>query len=369
MGDIILALIDETQSSSSPSPSTPPAVAIPDDVEALQQLVRERHDALPRKQRENEQLQHRLPQRLKARFGPRADRLNPNQLVLFATEILEKASEPAPARDAKAKSRSKGNGPGRRKLPADLPRKQIVHDLSEEEMRCPCCGTMRVRIGQETSEQLEYEPAKLYVIEHVRPTYACKQCEGPAAESGPQIITASKPLSPIEKGLAGPGLRAQVITSKYRDPLPLYRQEDIFGRSGHRIPRNGFVGQTIREKDQVFYASIIASCSELEQRQWRWALPQDHCLPESADLMNALAEWRDLDVAETRPEWLRRTRRRGLGLGVQRSTATAGSAPLGRSSSAGSTGGRWKDIAVLATSPESRHTAAAALEALPSLRR
>jgi len=217
----------------------PSAVALlPEDLSACHALIQELHEALHRKQRENEQLQHRLQLLLKARFGPRADRLNPHQMVLFATEIIEKASEPAPAEDAKGKSRSKRNGHGRRPFPKDLPRRQVVHDLSEEEKRCPCCGTMRARIGQETSEQLEFEPAQLYVIEHVRPTYACRQCEEKAAEGGPQIITATKPLSPIEKGLAGPGLLAQVITSKFGDHLPLYRQEDIFGRSGHSIPRS-----------------------------------------------------------------------------------------------------------------------------------
>ena len=90
--------------------------------------------------------------------------------------------------------------------------------------------------------QAEFEPAKLYVIEHVRPTYACRACEEKAADSGPQIVTAAKPLSPIEKGLAGPGLLAQVITSKFSDHLPLYRQEDLFGRSGHSIPRSTTCG-------------------------------------------------------------------------------------------------------------------------------
>jgi transposase len=208
---------------------------MPDDVYALKQLVHELHDALQRKQRENDQLSHRLQQLLKARFGPRADRLNPNQLILFATEIIEKASEPAPVETPKGRPPSNRNGHGRRKLPADLPRQQVVHDLPDDEKRCPCCGEARVRIGQETSEQLEFEPATLYVIEHVRPTYACKRCEG-------NVTTASKPLQPIEKGLAGPGLLAQVITSKYGDHLPLYRQEQIFKRSGQSIPRSTTCG-------------------------------------------------------------------------------------------------------------------------------
>jgi transposase len=117
-----------------------------------------------------------------------------------------------------------------------------VHDLAEAEKPCPCCGTLRVRIGQETSEQLEYEPAKLYVLEHVRPTYACPACSARTAENGPQITTASKPLQPIEKGLAGPGLLAAVITSKFSDHLPLYRQEAILARAGQPLARSTTCG-------------------------------------------------------------------------------------------------------------------------------
>lgn len=212
-------------------------LSIPNDVESLQALVRQLHEALHKSQRENEQLLHRLQVLLKARFGPRADRVDPNQLALFATEILEQVEKPSPKPTAQLRRSSSGkpNGHGRRRLPADLPREQVVHDLSEEEKRCPCCGEMRVRIGQEVSEQLDIEPAKLWVIEHIRPTYACRRCEG-------QVQTASKPLQPIEKGLAGPGLLAQVITSKFGDHLPLYRQEDILGRSGQAIPRSTTCG-------------------------------------------------------------------------------------------------------------------------------
>lgn len=212
-------------------------LSVPDDLATCQAVIRQLHEALHKSQRENEQLLHRLRVLLKARFGPRADRVDPNQLALFATEILEQVEKPSPKPTAQLRRSSSGkpNGHGRRRLPADLPREQVVHDLSEEEKRCPCCGEMRVQIGQEVSEQLDIEPAKLWVIEHVRPTYACRRCEG-------QVRTASKPLQPIEKGLAGPGLLAQVITSKYGDHLPLYRQEDILGRSGQAIPRSTTCG-------------------------------------------------------------------------------------------------------------------------------
>ena len=125
---------------------------------------------------------------------------------------------------------------GRQQLPDHLPRIEIEHDLTDTEKPCPCCGEVRHRIGQEVSEQLEYLPASFKVLRHVRHTYACKRCETTAID--PQISTAAKPPQPIDKGLAGPGLLAYVITSKLGDHLPLYRLEHIFERSGVSIARS-----------------------------------------------------------------------------------------------------------------------------------
>lgn len=97
---------------------------------------------------------------------------------------------------------------------------------------------MRQVIGSETSEQLDYEPARVKVIEHVRLKYACKACEAKAAPTGPQIVVAAKPFWPIEKGLAAPGLLAFVIVSKYGDHLPMYRLEDILARHDIDIARS-----------------------------------------------------------------------------------------------------------------------------------
>ena len=232
---------------------------LPDDLSLCHPLIHQLHESLHKVQRRNEQLEHRLTQLLKARYGPKADRLDPGQLVLFALDMLKEVS-PTAGQSASSKNESpaKGKGHGRRPLPKELPRQQVVHDLADEEKKCPCCGQMRVRIGQETSEQLEYEPAKLYVIEHVRPTYACRQCEG-------NVQTASKPAQPIEKGLAGPGLLAQVITNKYGDHLPLYRQEHILGRSGHVIPRSTTCGwlaaaaRLVTPLYQLMVALVLAS--------------------------------------------------------------------------------------------------------------
>ena len=87
-----------------------------------------------------------------------------------------------------------------------------------------------VKIGEETSEQLDYQPASLFVTEHVRFTYACRACEE-------TVVTAQRPAAPIEKGRPGPGLLAQVVTAKYADHVPLNRQAEIFGRHGVTLAR------------------------------------------------------------------------------------------------------------------------------------
>ncbi len=107
--------------------------------------------------------------------------------------------------------------PGRKKLPKELPREQIIYDITEEEKRCGC-GCQLSKIGEEKSEQLDYIPAKLQVIEHVRYKYACKGCEE-------TVRCAKLPNKPIPKANATAGLLAQIMVSKYVDHLPLYRQE------------------------------------------------------------------------------------------------------------------------------------------------
>jgi len=118
---------------------------------------------------------------------------------------------------------------GRKPLPKELPREQRIYDLSDDEKVCGC-GCELTHISDEKSEQLEYIPAKTFVIEHIRKKYACKQCEQ-------TIKTAPAPKQPLPKSIAAPGLLAHIIVSKYTDHLPLYRQETILQRSGIDIPR------------------------------------------------------------------------------------------------------------------------------------
>jgi transposase len=120
----------------------------------------------------------------------------------------------------------------RRELDLDkLPHFRHEQDLSEADKQCTGCGRAKDRIGQDESRVLEYVPAKLEVHVHVRPKYACRYCKDGVASPPP-------PERPIARGIAGPGLIAQIVVGKFGDHLPLYRQEDFFTRHGLHIPRS-----------------------------------------------------------------------------------------------------------------------------------
>jgi transposase len=126
---------------------------------------------------------------------------------------------------------------GRRPLPSSLPREEILHDIPEEEKVCGC-GAPLVRIGEESSEQLGFVPAKIWVIRHVRPKYACKACEGSGGkevEKAVKVAAAAPQLIP--KSVSTPSLLAYILVSKFCDALPFYRQEKMFRRIGIDIPR------------------------------------------------------------------------------------------------------------------------------------
>lgn len=232
------------------TPDHSPALAAPQaelqqlrqEVELLRAQRQQLLEQQKHKDRTIDQLQHQLQYLLRRLFGRSAEKLDPKQLQLFNTLLNELApSTPAPVstpESAPPPVARSTSGHGRRRLPASLPRQKVIHDLPEEQKPCPCCGKLRHVIGQEVSEQLDFVPAKLTVIEHVRLKYACPACEAQAAETGPQIRTAEKSLAPIEKGLAAPGLLAYVIVSKYSDHLPLHRLEHILERHGIPIARS-----------------------------------------------------------------------------------------------------------------------------------
>jgi transposase len=194
---------------------------------------------------ENLRLQLQLERYQKWYYGPRADRLKTTgelaqALLNFGEELAQKPVPPeeaAAAGEPAEELRRVKRRRGRRALAQfeNLPVTTQVYELSPQERACPCCGEERKEIGAEESWQIEYFPGHFERIQHVRKKYACAQCE--ASGETPQITVAARTESPIERGLAGPGLLAYIVTSKFADYLPLYRLEDIFARQGFEISR------------------------------------------------------------------------------------------------------------------------------------
>lgn len=209
---------------------------LPADLPTSHEMIRELAATVRQQGQLIDRLQHQMERLLRQRFGKSSEKIDPGQLLLFANDILaamgpEAAPKVEPPAAPKAESKPPGEGHGRRVLPPSLPRKEVLHDLPAERLPCPDCGEARRRIGEEAREQLEYVPASLLVLRHVRPKYACPACEG-------NVAVAERLPEPIEKGLPGPGLLAQVAVSKYAEHMPLYRQEGFFRRHGVELPRS-----------------------------------------------------------------------------------------------------------------------------------
>jgi transposase len=206
---------------------------LPDDIEALKRLVREREAQLEIA-RHNERAHLTLIEHLKLQiarlkrmqFGRSSEKLNAQieQLELIVEDLEEEQARTAPEPVAQAKAPKQ---PVRRPLPEHLPRETVRH---EPEPGCPDCGNALKQIGEDVAEMLEYVPASFKVIRHVRPRMACGCCE--------RIVQAPAPSRPIARGLAGPGLLAHVLVSKYADHLPLYRQAGIYARQGIDLDRS-----------------------------------------------------------------------------------------------------------------------------------
>lgn len=205
---------------------------LPKDVKQCHTLIAELVRELDVRDRRVRQLQHELEQLLRWRYGQKRERIDENQMFFEALAMVS-AKQEGPQAEPEAPEQPPTvprRGHGRKRLPADLPRKRIVYDLPPEQRHCPHCPETMKHIGEELSERLEYVPASLYVIEEAAQKYACAK--------GCTVVTAQKPMQPIEKGLPGPGLLAHVVVNKYMDHLPLARQEGMFRRQGVELARS-----------------------------------------------------------------------------------------------------------------------------------
>jgi transposase len=178
------------------------------------------------------------------RFGSRSERLAVDQYSLFNEAEVE-ASEVEEIEDEVAVPAHTRKKRGRRPLPDFLPVQEILHDLSDEEKICSHDPSHTlVEIGRESSDQLQFIPATVEILRHIRPKYACPTCK-----EGVRI--APMPKLPIPKSLATPSLLAHVATSKYVDGLPLYRQEKIFQRLGIDVSRATLASWMVKMGDLV----------------------------------------------------------------------------------------------------------------------
>jgi transposase len=206
--------------------SLDPAAPLPNDVATLQELVRQLLAEVLRLRAENAQLRaenaqlkNKLDAALKHRFGRRSER----------------AATPPPA---EPKSPRRRDPHGRSVLPAHLERREVVHDLTDDQKLCPCCGRIRACIGQSSTEQLELEPARLFVRRTIRKTYACQSCDPMSVPAEQRLATAGPAqVGPIAKGLCGPGLLAHTIVAKFADHVPVHRLAGQLSRGGIAVAR------------------------------------------------------------------------------------------------------------------------------------
>lgn len=201
--------------------------------------------------------QYRLWRQTK--FGKSSESLSGLQveLIFNADEALELKPEKELTPEEKETltyTRAKRKN-GRNIDTSTLPRQQVVHDLSEAEKHCKTCSHPLHKIREDVSEQIELIPKQLYVIEHVHPQYACRQCK--------TVVSAEKTLAPLPKCMAGPSLIADVVVSKYDHHLPLYRQSRIFKSLQLDLPDNTLgnwvmeCGEALSPLDQALASEIL----------------------------------------------------------------------------------------------------------------
>ena len=180
---------------------------------------------------DHDKLAHQMRLMLKERFGRKTERIDPAQLALFLDELAKTETAPDVTRPVVGHVRRK---PIERKgskavIPESVPREVVRLEPDEADKTCGC-GASKVCIGCETSQVLELVPAQFKVIVYERAKYACNQCEGEG------VVVAAVPAKPIEGGLPGFGLMADVLVKKFADHMPLHRIREIYKRHGPDIP-------------------------------------------------------------------------------------------------------------------------------------
>ena len=225
---------------------------LPDDINALKEIIFDYNS-------QNLILQEKLNYLLKTIYGQKSEKRKSNPVISspnlldFAGLSLPSSKEEPVVIEAVTVPEHKRKKRGRKPIPEDLPRKEIIHDLDEHEKIC-ACGTTLSPIGEEVSEKLDCTPAKIIVERHIRRKYACRGCEGVESDQG-AVRIASMPAQLIPQGIVTPGLLAYIITAKFVDGLPFYRQEKQFKRLGIDLSRSTMVSWAM---------SVAGACEPLQ---------------------------------------------------------------------------------------------------------
>ena len=217
--------------------------AVSDELASLHARVRHYESEILKRDAMIEQLQEQVRLLLAKRFAASSEKLPDGQLGLFneaeATAAEEPQSDCATEVAAHRHARAK-----RAPLPEALERVDIEHRLEDSERTCPHHGVELERFGEVVSEQLDIVPAKMRVLRHIRGKYRCPSCEG-------HLRTAAMPAQPLPKSFASPGLLAFIVTAKYVDALPLYRQHQQFVRIGVELSRTTLARWMVRVGELV----------------------------------------------------------------------------------------------------------------------
>jgi transposase len=223
------------------NPSLPPLdlQTIPDDLASLKSIVQKLSEALKtvqgvlkEKDETIERLRHQLYLAAKNRYGRKSEQMSDDQLSIFLKEIEDKTGQPSTHIETETITYTRKKGHGRNPSVKDLPVFRVEHPLPEDKKTCPECQKPLSKMGEDVMRTLEHIPAVTYIREDMLEKWACPCCKNAPVTSEAPVVR------PLERSIAGAGMLAQVVTSKYADHLPLYRQEEIFERGGLEICRS-----------------------------------------------------------------------------------------------------------------------------------
>jgi transposase len=258
--------------------------ALPNDPAVLKTLVAQLVASLGERDARIAKLERHMDLLVRRLYGRTSEKLDPRQLSLFEGALFEGAlfegtPEESPAAEALMAAAAESalpeassvtpsrRGHGRRPKPDTLRRVDRVYDLTDAEKQSLAGDGELVPLGEEVTEQYEWEPSCLYVVRHIQKKYVRRpqRLESGEAPHEKNVIVAAKPPQPIPGGVAGPGLLAHVLVSRFADHLPYHRQEDILARYGLSFSRQTTCGWALSLAElatplvQVAIDEILAS--------------------------------------------------------------------------------------------------------------